>query len=463
MNFNKQVEANIDDMIAATRELISIKSVQGEPEGGMPYGKGMAEALDYVLNLAAGMGFVTKNIDGYCGYAEYGEGDTYIGIVSHVDVNNEEDVEWKFDPYNATVVKDRIYGCFAVDKGAAIASIYALKIVKESSKKLNRKVRLIFGTDSTRRYDDIAVYLKNEAPPIAGFATEGHFPVTYTEKGLGVFSYVKELPVESDEYIEYLSGGKIETFVPGNCVAKLVTKRRKEILGMIEEYAEVNRKDINAKLAEDGLEVEVTGRERHSAAIEKGINSISIMMDFLRYIKFGSGKQKELINFICDRIGFDLYGENLGISHEDVFSGKTTVNLGIVQIKDETVKIGLDCRYAATSNYYHAVETTNRIFTEQGFEIVGCDYWPPTYFPENHFLVKVLLESYREITRDDSNPVSSCSASYSKAIPNIVSFGAHFPGEVIMWGQTNEFLEITALKKTAQIYANAILKLCSEV
>ena len=56
-------------------ELIRIKSVQKKGPLDMPFGKEMDNALNYVLDLAEKMGFAVKKIDGYCGYAEYGEGD----------------------------------------------------------------------------------------------------------------------------------------------------------------------------------------------------------------------------------------------------------------------------------------------------------------------------------------------------------------------------------------------------
>ena len=48
-------------------------------------------------------------------------------------------------------------------------------------------------------------------------------------------------------------------------------------------------------------------------------------------------------------------------------------------------------------------------------------------------------------------------------MPNIAAFGAHYPGEGIIWDQTDEYLEIESLETTAKIYANAIYKLCMEV
>ena len=61
-----------DDLIRSVQELIRIRSVHGEPQPGKPFGGGVDAALDYVLDLAASMGFSTRKLDGYCGYAEYG-------------------------------------------------------------------------------------------------------------------------------------------------------------------------------------------------------------------------------------------------------------------------------------------------------------------------------------------------------------------------------------------------------
>ena len=139
MNFYKTIEANTDQMVSDISTLIKYKSIQGEAEDGMPYGKEMDDALNCVLDLAEKMGFRTKKLDGYCGYAEYGESDTYIGIFSHVDVNDEDDNEWKYDPYGGIVDQGRIYGSSAVDKGALIAVLYALKAVKELKCSLKTK------------------------------------------------------------------------------------------------------------------------------------------------------------------------------------------------------------------------------------------------------------------------------------------------------------------------------------
>ena len=64
MNFYKTIEANTDQMVSDISTLIKYKSIQGEAEDGMPYGKEMDDALNCVLDLAEKMGFRTKKLDG---------------------------------------------------------------------------------------------------------------------------------------------------------------------------------------------------------------------------------------------------------------------------------------------------------------------------------------------------------------------------------------------------------------
>lgn len=77
--------------------------------------------------------------------------------------------EWKYDPYGGIVDQGRIYGSSAVDKGALIAVLYALKAVKESKCSLKRKVRLIIGTDNRRYFSDMDVYMKHETHLLQAF------------------------------------------------------------------------------------------------------------------------------------------------------------------------------------------------------------------------------------------------------------------------------------------------------
>ena len=80
-------------IVNATQELVKIKSVREDPPPGPPFGEGPAKALVRALQMAEDLSFATKNLDGYIGYAEYGQGDDYVAVLAHLDVVPEGGLE----------------------------------------------------------------------------------------------------------------------------------------------------------------------------------------------------------------------------------------------------------------------------------------------------------------------------------------------------------------------------------
>ena len=84
---DKYVEGFRNDIINETCNLINIPSVSEETvDKSLPFGEGCKKALDYTLNLGEKLGFKVKNLDNYCGYIEFGNGEKLVGIVGHLDV-----------------------------------------------------------------------------------------------------------------------------------------------------------------------------------------------------------------------------------------------------------------------------------------------------------------------------------------------------------------------------------------
>ena len=97
MTLSKVIEGMKDEIIHSTQELIRIRSVQGEAKEKMPFGIEVNKALECVLNISDKLGFKTVNLDGFVGYAEYGEGNEYVAVLGHLDVVPEGD-GWKHPP-----------------------------------------------------------------------------------------------------------------------------------------------------------------------------------------------------------------------------------------------------------------------------------------------------------------------------------------------------------------------------
>ena len=108
--FDEYIDSLKNDIVRETCNLINIPSVSIETQNpDMPFGEGAKKALDYALNLGNCLGFRTKNIDNYCGYIEFGEGENLLGIIGHLDVVPSGD-GWDTPPFSSTIKNGKIFG-----------------------------------------------------------------------------------------------------------------------------------------------------------------------------------------------------------------------------------------------------------------------------------------------------------------------------------------------------------------
>ena len=173
-------------MIEDIKTIVKMPSVEGTFQQGAPFGKDIALTLDKVLEIAQSLGFETKNLDHYIGYAQYGKGEDYIGIIGHLDVV-PTGLGWKHPPFSAYEEDGYIYSRGILDnKGPIMTCLYALYAIKELNIKLHKPVRNIFGCDEETGFKDLEYYLKHEKPPVMGWTPDCKYPVVYSERGRAV-------------------------------------------------------------------------------------------------------------------------------------------------------------------------------------------------------------------------------------------------------------------------------------
>lgn len=99
MNWEVEVIRKKEDLIRDTQEFLRINSVMDETTAGpgKPFGEGVNASLTSLLELGEKEGFTTKNLDGFAGHIEWGEGDDIVGVLCHVDVVPPGD-GWTSDP-----------------------------------------------------------------------------------------------------------------------------------------------------------------------------------------------------------------------------------------------------------------------------------------------------------------------------------------------------------------------------
>ena len=188
--FQKYILENRQNIASSICYLITFPSISEETNNPhFPFGKACSDALKYFLNLANSLGFRTKNVDGYCGWAEIGEGEELIGIIGHLDVVPAKEEDWSYSPFVPTISDNCIYGRGAIDdKGPVIASLYAMKAVadyyEENNLIFNKRVRLIVGLNEEKDWKCIEYYKEHEEIPTLGFSPDSDFPCIYAEKSV---------------------------------------------------------------------------------------------------------------------------------------------------------------------------------------------------------------------------------------------------------------------------------------
>ena len=200
----QQITMNQQDMINGIKKIVAMPSVKTKATTHAPFGEDILNTLQETLKLAEHLGFQTKNLDNYIGWAQYGEGDEYVGIIGHLDVV-PVGVGWKYPPFSAHEEDGYIYSRGILDnKGPILSCLYALYAIKQLHISLKRPVRIIFGCDEESGFEDLEYYLKKEKPPVMGWTPDCKYPVVYGERGRAVIEIVAHMN-QLDEFLEFIN------------------------------------------------------------------------------------------------------------------------------------------------------------------------------------------------------------------------------------------------------------------
>lgn len=407
----------MNEMIEALQKLVSFQSIAKEEGPEYPYGKEVCGAKEYVLELAKSFGMRVEDVPGKYAYIEIGAGPRLIGILSHLDVVPAGD-GWTQDPFGGEIVDGRIYGRGTTDdKGPTIAVLYAMKALKEKTT-LPARIRLILGqTEENGEWRDIEAYTDAEEIPECGFTPDGDFPAIQNELGAMVF----RVQMPQSGFLQG-EGGTAPNMVPARARVK----------------------------TEFGT-YEASGKACHGCAPWRGLNGISELMEKV----YQAEPENRFLRMYADLIGKTIYGEKLGIAAEDE-SGKLTLNVGLFEVRDETATLMVDIRYPAKKNPDEISGSLVRQFSSYGASCECVYHVRPLYTPSDSPVLGALLSAYREVTGDDSRPISIGGGTYAKAMPNMVAFGPNFPGHENREHMEDEYILVEDFLKLEEIYERAL-------
>lgn len=463
---NRIVDGFRDKIIQSLQHLISIKSVKEAAQPGMPFGPGPDQALRCTLDLAEGLGFTVKNIGGYAGHAETGEGTETLGILAHLDVVPAGD-RWTYPPFGGEIHNGRIYGRGAMDdKGPAIGALYAVRAVLDAGYTLKKKVRLIFGLDEESGWEDMKVYFSRESAPDFSIIPDGDYPVIYAEKGILNVRIRAVFPAEDcvSACIVALKGGLRPNMVPDLCTCSFERAGDSEkILTHLHSFNTFSGYDLRAGDTDAGeILITAQGISAHGSTPAQGENAISKMLAYLSTLGLGSSAMEQFILKLNDMLGSDTTGEALGIAGADAASGALTVNLGTMALDQREAEAVLNIRYPVTWSWQEIHAKIAAALKAPGISTEVAEHLPPLYLPKDHFLIQHLLRVYEEQTGQKAEPLAIGGGTYARAVPNAAAFGAQFPGRPDLAHQRDEYIEIEDLMLHTKLYAHAIAALCTE-
>ncbi len=452
--FDKLIENESNNIINTLSELIKIPSISMETNNpNAPFGENCSKALEYMLNLGKSLGFKIKNIDNYCGYIEFGEGEDLVGIIGHLDVVPalEED-GWSSSPFCPIIRDGKLFGRGSIDdKGPVIASLYAMKIIKDSVS-VSKRVRLILGLNEEKNWKCINYYKKVEEIPSIGFSPDANFPAIYAEKGIMSIELINNLEIKNYEILDINCNNNAINVVPKYCSITLKSNSSNNF--SVQETSNIKITKIDSFT----IKIESFGIASHAAHPELGQNAIKTLIEFLiNNFEFSSNYLRELYNIgLFDTESPRFLSDNK-IQDE---SGILTSNVAILEYKNNKLIIKINLRVPVNTNLDDLKTQYDLLKNKfETLEVNKISSQAPLYIEKDSYLVKTLVDIFNKKTNSNEKPIAIGGGTYARAFKNCISYGATMPGDLDMCHQVDEFIEIDKLILSSKIYAEAIYKL----
>lgn len=449
-----------EEMTVCLQEMIRIPSVKDRPAPNAPFGENIKKALDYTLALCGKLGFETKNVDGYAGYAQLpGEASEQLGILCHLDVVPAGE-GWLHPPFNGLLENRTIYGRGAVDdKGPAVSAIYALKALKDAGARFKKTPRLIFGCDEESGWECMEYYAQKVGMPDMGFSPDADYPIINTEKGIYHAQLKKKLNL-CGNYTLSIHGGTRANVVPDSAQA--------HIEGNIDKLAEVlldydcASNGLSFTAQKNVLDITSKGISAHASQPFMGQNAFFPLLELLDKLSLG-GEEGHIVQMLNCAFVNKTDGSGIsGLKIQDEF-GPLTINLGLLDAgsfyggEDGEISLTLDVRFPVSYSYQYIEDNLSKFFN--GWTLIRGHVQAPHHTPEKHELVQALKKVYKEYFGREGKCLAIGGGTYARALKTGVAFGITPEGEISPAHNKEESISVQQLILNAKVFAAAIEEL----
>ncbi len=415
-----------EEMIRELQDLVRIPSVS-HPElagPGEPFGPECRRVLEHMLSRGEAFGFRTKNLDGLAGTISMGDEENAFGIIAHLDVVPVGD-GWVYPPFEGIYLPERdlIIGRGGDDnKGPAVASLFLMRMIRDLGISLRHGIRLYCGTSEENGMMDMRRLREaGERFPALSLVPDAGFPVNYGQKGSLKGTIRAGL---TGNLLSFRAGSALNV-IPDLAECEIAVSPADAV-----RAAEDLEKELRARLevtgAENGTRIAAHGISGHAAHPDGSLNAIFLLARALADMDLVTGSGKELIRALRD-LSSDNYGISENADFEDEISGKTTLVYSMAELKEGILRVGLDCRFSITHDPEALRGRLSRAWKRAGFVPESLKESSPFYISKEDPRVLSLQRVYQQITGREDPPYTMGGGTYSREVPNAISFGFGMP------------------------------------
>ncbi|ACF06989.1 Putative dipeptidase SA1572 [Metamycoplasma arthritidis] len=443
-----QSEKEFAGMVNNIAKLCSIPSISIYKKDTIyPYGESVDKALNFTLNLAKSFGFrVYKDPANHYGFAQIGYSEKIIGILVHLDVVPAGDEsKWVSSAFNPIIKDGELFGRGSLDdKGPAIINLYAMKYILDNNLlNENWSIRIIFGLSEETNMHSMKCYLHDFGAPYISYTPDGVWPLIYAEK---MIYHVNLWFPKIDDLT--LNGGEVINQIP-----ELLNIKYSKLHKL---YAYLNKGDFSYQNESETLIL--TGKSGHASEPSKGEN---VIIKFFKALVASDSDMRHypIVKFIAENFSDGNFNLPKVFANCEDFSGKLTANIGMIKTTAENYVLSIDMRVPVTYDISQMSDGLNKYLSKLNHKI-AIEYLahkPSKLIAKDHKLVKLLMQTYNDVTDSKAEPIAIGGGTYARLIDTCVAFGS--TRFMNMMHGTNERFTYSEMKEALEIYINALIKL----
>jgi succinyl-diaminopimelate desuccinylase len=412
---------------------------------GKPYGDTIYQALQFIGKLAEKDGFKVDYCDGHVTEITYGEG-PQIAVYAHADVVPVAK-GWQHAPFGGEIDDGRMYGRgTSDDKGPALASYYAIKMLKDQKMIQGFQVKLVIGGNEEKGSGCLKYYFDELKKPyaVAGFTPDGNFPLIYGEKGISNFEIYGHVHFRG---IHSLDAGIVANSVIDRATAVVdhlfSLERALSTYGFPYEFSNQGERST----------ITFLGKAAHGSMPELGKNAGTALLSFLAKVF-----PQEPLTTIAQQYE-DYEGRKLNIFYQAPLLKQTTNNVGLIKYDGHHFSLIANYRFPENVDYKKVAQHVASI-TPVPLQFKTLGESRMLVFDPQAPMIQTLLKAYQDETNDLITPMITIGGgTYAKEAKNTVAFGSKFPHKEDFIHENDEKIDLEDYTKSMSIYARAIVEL----